>query len=204
MCWVKYGINPLLEEQYKMYQVVIISLRDWDYAEDLLRRIERRGPGHGLSKKVGATPIGISQSNALPDRLFFGLQLIDLDHPLITEIIAESQERYSFASGWYTKEQIDNVRDFLMVKYQRMMSDPEGDRHGRIIMADVTSVVQVRRELGVMKPKKTVGEVFDFQLLTEVQGILGIFDSTSETIQELEDLVTRKSCAFSVERILSF
>jgi general transcription factor 3C polypeptide 5 (transcription factor C subunit 1) len=203
MCWVKYGINPLLEDRYKMYQVVIVSLREWDYAEDLLALIERRGKS-GFSKKVGTTPIGVSRSDSYPERLFFGLQLIDIEHPLVAHILLQSQERYSFTSGWFTKEQIDNIRDFLMVKYQRMMTDPEGDRHARVIMADVTSVVQIQKELGLMKPKKVVGDVFDFQLLTEAQGILGIFDANAESIQELEDLVARKSCAVSVNRILSY
>jgi general transcription factor 3C polypeptide 5 (transcription factor C subunit 1) len=204
MCWVRYGINPLLDDRYKMYQVVIVSLREWDYAEDLLRMIENRGCGHGFSKRVGATPIGVSKSDSFPDRLFFGLQLLDLDHPLIGQILAQSQERYSFTSGWFTRQQIDNVRDFLMVKYKRMMTGPDGDRNAAILMADVISLVQIQRELGAAKPKKAVGEVFDFQLMAEVQSILGIFETTTESLQELADLVTKKACAISVDRVLSY
>jgi hypothetical protein len=54
-------------------------------------------------------------------------------------------------------------------------------------------------------PKKVPTDQFDFELMTEAQLILGMFDSpTRETIPDLLDLVTRKSPALSLDRVHSY
>jgi general transcription factor 3C polypeptide 5 (transcription factor C subunit 1) len=203
VCWVRYGVNPLLDPSFRMYQVVIISLREWQYAEELQKRMVRKSTRY-ISKNIRETPIGMSRAWALPDRLYFGLQLIDIDHPVITDLLAQSQDQYSLTSGWFVASQISAVRDFVMLTYQRMMIDPKGEAMAKVLMADITSTEQVKQELGSIRPKKSTGEVFDFELINEVQGILGIYDSSgTETIQDLLDVITRKTCALSIDRALS-
>jgi general transcription factor 3C polypeptide 5 (transcription factor C subunit 1) len=202
--WVKYGINPLRDPAYRMYQVVTVSLRSWDYAEELQKRIVRKSTKY-ISQKVGEVVPGMTWANALPDRLFFALQLCDLEHPLLTDILAQCEPSYSFASGWFRPEQIAAVRDFVMLKYQRMLIDPNAEKIAELIMADISSIEQVRQELAVKKPRKAPGETFDFELLNEVQGILGVDGGPgTEPIDALLEVVTRKACAISIDRVLSY
>lgn len=202
--WVRYGINPLRDPAYRLYQVVIISLRAWDYAEELQKRIVRKSTKY-IAKKVGEVPVGVSRAMALPDRLYFGLQLTDLEHPVLAELLAQSEEKYSFKSGWFSVAQLAAVREFVMLKYQRMIGDPGAEKLADVIMADVSSLEQVKQELGGKKQKKPPGEVFDFELLNEVQGILGLDVAPgTEPTEELLDVVTRKACAFSIDRVLGY
>jgi general transcription factor 3C polypeptide 5 (transcription factor C subunit 1) len=204
VCWVRYGINPLLSSEYRLYQVVVLSLREWTYAEELSKLISRTNNRY-ISKKVGSTPIGISKGEVLPDRLFFGLQLVDLDHPLLSEILQESQSQYSFHSGWFTSNQLTAVRDFIMLKYQRLIITPQNSKLGKSIMLDITSVDQLKRELQSIRPKKVAADQFDFELLNDAQQILGIYDSPeNETIPELLDVITKKFTAFTLDRVHSY
>jgi general transcription factor 3C polypeptide 5 (transcription factor C subunit 1) len=202
--WVRYGINPLRDPAYRLYQVVIISLRAWDYAEELQKRIVRKSTKY-IAKKVGEVPKGMSRTMSLPDRLYFGLQLIDLEHPVLSELLAHSEGQYSFNSGWFTVIQLAGVRDFVMLKYQRMIIEPGAEKLADVIMADISSLEQIKQALEIKRQKKNPGEVFDFELLNEVQGILGL-DITpgTEPIEELLEVVTKKACAFSVDRVLGY
>jgi general transcription factor 3C polypeptide 5 (transcription factor C subunit 1) len=202
--WVRYGINPLREPAYRMYQVVVISLREWDYADELEKRIQRRSMKY-ISKKIGETPAGISRAMALPDRLYFGLQLIDIEHPILAELLARAEPQYSLASGWFTDAQIAAVRDFVRLKYQRMIVDPAAEKAAAVIMADITSFEQLRQELGLKKQKKAAGEAWDFELINEAQAILGLDGAPgTETVEELFGIVTRRSCSFLMDRVLSY
>jgi general transcription factor 3C polypeptide 5 (transcription factor C subunit 1) len=201
--WVRYGINPLRDDAYRLYQVVVVSLRAWDYAEELQKRIVRRSTKY-IAKKVGEVPVGMSRASALPDRLYFALQLIDLEHAVLGEILGRSERQYSFASGWFANAQIAAVRDFVMLKYQRMILDPAAEAHPDVVMDDIASIEMVRQELGRKKQKRTPGEAFDFEFLNEVQGILGLDGAPgAEPIEELLEVVTRKACALSVDRVLA-
>lgn len=207
MCWVKYGINPLLNENYKMYQIIVVSLRDWSYAEEVVKRAARTTSKY-RSKKIGSTPVGISTVQALPDRLYFGIQLIDIvQNPLIEEVLGESNSEYSFSTGWFSQDQISAVRDFIVLKYTRMMTMEGGEQIGDIIMANVTSVSEVRKELSSKRSakKSTNQEHFDFEFVNEAQGIIGVYDSNgNETVAELLDVVSQKTCCFVIDRMLSY
>jgi general transcription factor 3C polypeptide 5 (transcription factor C subunit 1) len=203
LTWVRYGVNPLLHPEYRQYQVVVIFMRHWVYAEEILKRGSRTNP-HFISKSVGATPVGISKTDALPDRLYLGIQLTDLDHPLLSDLLQNRNEKYSFDSGWYSPQQIEAVRDFIMLKYQRMVVNPRALANPRVVMADIASIDQLRKELHE-HPKKVPVDQFDFELVNEAQHILGLFDSpTNESIPDLLDVITKKSTSFSLDRILSY
>jgi hypothetical protein len=73
-----------------MYQLVVISLCELDSAEQLEKRIVRKST-RCIGRKTGGTPLGMSKAMALPERLYFGLQLIDIDHPIVAELLAQSQ-----------------------------------------------------------------------------------------------------------------
>jgi general transcription factor 3C polypeptide 5 (transcription factor C subunit 1) len=203
LAWVRYGVNPVLHPEYRQFQVVVIFMRHWVYADEILKRAARPNPRF-ISKSIGATPPGISKADALPDRLYLGIELVDLDHPVLCDLLQTWNERYSFESGWYSAQQIAAVRDFVMLKYQRMVVNPQAAGLPKLVMADITSIDQVKRELHD-HPKKVPVDQFDFELMNEAQHILGIFDApATDTIPELVEVITRKSTSLSLDRVHSY
>lgn len=200
MCWVKYGINPLLDSQYRMFQVCVVSLRDWDFADELMKRVNRKSNKY-VAKKINTVPVGMSRGMALPDRLYFGVQLCDIEHPLIDNILSEYLPKYTFSTGWFSQSQITDVRDFLLLSYQRMITTEGGETMVKMLMANVATTKDVRNELGTVKPKRERTDLFDYQLLADAQAILGVYDSGggSESVAELAERMN-KAPAFVMGR----
>ncbi|KAH0789849.1 general transcription factor 3C polypeptide 5 [Histomonas meleagridis] len=202
MCWVRYGINPLMTNSYCMLQSIILSLRNWDYAQELIKRTNRGNKY--VSKKIKNLPLNASKANALPDRLFYAYQLCDLNEPLITEELAHQSDSFSFSFGWFKQQSIENIRKFITLKLQRIMLDKKAISP-TIIMSDITSWDMVQKELDNNKPKIAQEEDFDFELLNQAQSILEIFDvNGKETIDDYIELMTVKTCNISLERIFSY
>jgi hypothetical protein len=139
--------------------------------------------------------------------LYFGLQLIDLEHTRSwAELLAQSEEKYSFKSGGFSVAQLAAVREFVMLKYQRMIGAPGAEKLADVIMADISSLEQVKTGTWRKETKETTGVRYStFELLNEVQGILGLDVAPgTEPIEELLDVVTKKACAFSIDRVLGY
>lgn len=204
-CWVRYGINPLLKSDYKLYQVVVVSLREWEHADELMKRVTRKRNKY-IAKKIGSIPVGVSKAETLPDRLYFGIQIIDIiTHPVLEELLSRSNNEYSFNTGWFSFEQIKSVRDFLVLKYTRMMEMENGESLGNVIMSNIASVQDVTKELGEKTAQRQSGEQFDFEFVNVAQDILGIYDSHGdEGIDELLGAVSQKTCSLVLDRIFSY
>ena len=73
-----------------------------------------------------------------------------------------------------------------------------------IIMSDINSWKMVQKELSD-KPQTKSDETYDFELLTNAQSILELYDTDgTETIGDFIDIISFKTCNISIERMFSF
>lgn len=202
MCWVRYGINPILAPNFALHQSVLLALREWQYADDIIQ--STRKATRLISQKISSLPIGISKINAVPERLLYAFQLIDVDdNEFIRKLLNEIQEEFSPTTGWYSSEVIDTIRKFELLKLQRMILDKKHTPPS-IIMADITSADQIQKELDVYKPKTTGIDSFDKELKLQAQSILDISESADEeSLSELYEYFMSKSCSNMFDRMLS-
>lgn len=198
MCWVRYGINPILTPNYALHQSVLLALREWQYADEIIQ--STRKANRLISQKISSLPIGISKINAVPERLLYAFQLIDVDNnKFIRQLLDEKQETFSSTTGWYSSSVIETIRKFELLKLQRMILD-KGKTNPLIIMENITSVEQIQKELDVYKTKTTAIE-FDSEFIHQTESILGTTDtSSSEPISELTKIITFNSCSLSFDR----
>lgn len=201
LCWVKYGINPLMSNNYRTLQTVTLSLKFWDYAEQLIKRTNKSNKYK--AKKIKELPLNATKVCALPDRLFFSIQLCDIDEALVKEELENVSDNFSFSSGWYSTKTIEYIRKFILLKLQRLILDTKSVSPS-IIMSDISSWKMVQDELS-NKPQTKDEEGFDFELLTKAQSILELYDTDgNETIGDFIDIISFKTCNVSIERMFSF
>lgn len=198
MCWCRYGINPIQNEKYRLYQSIGISLKHWDYAEVVLKKSNRSGTRY-IPKTVSNLPIGISKLNAVPDRLFFSIQLIDVKDDIIVEALNEPEKKYTFKSGWYSEAILDNIRKYAILKLSRMVNN-ENERPPEIIMKDILSFSQIDKALQETRPKKNQKLKLDFEFMNNAQAILGSYSETQsqETTMELMEIMNKKFCTRTI------
>ena len=198
MCWIRYGINPILTPNFALFQSVLLALREWPYADDIIQ--STRKATRLISQKISSLPIGISKINAVPERLLYAFQLFDVNSDrYVKQLLNEVQDEFSSTTGWYSSDVIDKIRKFELLKLQRMILDKKNTPPS-IIMADVNSDEQVQKELDVNKTKGS--ESFDKELYLQAQSILDISESADkESIFELNDYRRSKSCSILFDRI---
>lgn len=200
MCWIRYGINPILTPNFALYQSVLLALREWPYADDIIQ--STRKATRLISQKISSLPIGISKINAVPERLLYAFQLFDVNGDrYVKQLLDEVQDEFSSTTGWYSSDVIDKIRKFELLKLQRMILDKKNTPPS-IIMADVNSDEQVQKELDVNKTKGS--ESFDKELYLQTQSILDISESADkESLSDLKEYYLSKSCSKSFDRILN-
>lgn len=203
-CWVRYGVNPVLTNQYALYQTVLLSLKEWQYADEIMQ--PTRKSNRLISQKISSLPAGISKITAIPERLVYAFQLFDLsqsnnNNPFLEELLSETEETFSFTSGWYSTNVIDTIRKFALLKLQRMIIDKS--KSPLVIMSDIVSADQIQKELDVYKTKTTTFDSFDFEFLSDAQPHLEHDESASEeSLFDLVDIITSKSCSIEFDSIL--
>jgi general transcription factor 3C polypeptide 5 (transcription factor C subunit 1) len=199
MCWVRYGVNPIKTSAYSEYQSIVLSLKDWEFADEITKRIKRR-----YIPKVETVPPGISSLTSLPNRLFYGVQLCDLKDSFVKDLLKVVRNKYSLKSGWYEEEVIVSIRKFCLLKLQRMLND-QYTLHPDIIMADISSLSDLKKGIELARPAQKRIE-FDFQLMNEFQTALGMYESSEITSKDdFKSIFTKKFSILSVcDRINSY
>ena len=177
MCWVRYGVNPIKSNSFAQYQSIVLSLKDWEFAEEITKRIKRR-----YIPKVEVVPPGISSLSTLPNRLFYGVQLCDIKDYFVKELLKTDNIKYSLKSGWYPEDVVVNIRKFCLLKLQRMLND-QSSVHSDIIMADVSSLADLKKSIELAHPVQKKQE-FDFQFMNEFQTALGVYESSEASSKE--------------------
>ena len=200
MCWVKYGVNPLVEPSCAQYQTIVLSLKTEEYADEITKRIKRR-----YIPKVEPVPHGISSLSAIPNRLFYGVQLCDLNDQFPQDMMATMQPKFNVHSGWFPAETINSIRKFCLLKLDRMLKDESAKIHPDIIMADVLTVGDLKKNLEMAHPAPQRQE-YDFTFLNEFQTALGIYDSNDVSKREdFKNIFGRRFSILSVcDRINSY
>ena len=200
MCWVKYGVNPLMSQHCANFQTIVLSLKTWEYADEISKRIKRKH-----IPKIDAVPPGISSLSTLPNRLFYGIQLCDLNDQFPQDLLSTIQPRFNQHSGWFPSETIINIRKFCLLKLYRMLKDESSKIHPDIIMADVSSKSDLKKGLEQAHPVQKQKE-FDFELLNEFQSALGIYQSSdASSSDDFKAIFGKKFSILSVnDRLNSF
>ena len=175
MCWVKYGANPVFNQHYAKFQTIVLSLKTWEYADEISKRIKRK-----YIPKIDAVPQGISSLSALPNRLFYAIQLCDLNDTFPKDLLSTVQTKFSTRSGWFPPETIVSIRKFCLLKLLRMLKDESSSIHPDIIMADVSSMSDLKKGIEMAHPVQKRPE-YDFNFLNDFQTALGIYDSSDAT-----------------------
>lgn len=175
MCWVKYGVNPISNRHYSAFQTIVLSLKTWEYADEISKRITRPSK---YSTKNNSVPKGISSINCIPNKLFYPVQFCDLLDGYPKELRSMANDTFDIHSGWYTKDVITNARKFCLLKLRRML-DEKGTVNSHIIMADINNNSDLNKEL--QRAKETAKKVnFDLLFLNDFETILGVHDSNIE------------------------
>lgn len=193
LCWVRYGINPILRSDFSKFQSLVFSLKDWSYTDEMMKKAALSTDSKSRQvQKISQLPKGISKLSTVPNRLFFAIQLCDLHESFIENLLQTKEDHYSFQSGWYSMAQIDTVRKFAMLKLQRLITLPiDSTINPNIIMADIVSVDDLKKELD---KDKEATEIFDFEFLNAARNIFGIDSFTEqETKEDLFNQFTEKA-----------
>ena len=200
LCWIKYGINPLNHFKYKIFQTIVLSLKSWEFAADLQKKFNKTT---GFQQKfIEDLPIGISSLNTLPNRLFYALQLIDLNEDYIQNSIKNHLENYNFQSGWFSNNIITNIRKFCLLKLQRMLNNENYINLMDDILND-NDLHKTLEKINLEKPKKNL---FDYVFQNIAQEILNIYDNDPLLNQDdVTSILNKQFLSISLtDRILSF
>ena len=204
MCWVRYGINPLVSNSYAKLQTFILSLRDWQYADSIIQINRKSGSNRLISKRISDFPQGMSKMESIPERLLYSIQLIDIKDKFVQDLIKGPSNKFSYSVGWYSQNTIDTIRKFCLLKLQRLILD-KNQTSPSIIMGDIISADQIQKELDAYKKKPTAVNSFDFEFTNQAQAILGTYDSSgSEQLSDLLDLAISKTASVSYCRLHSY
>lgn len=195
MCWVRYGVNPILTNTYALHQTITLALKDFVFADELIQ--EAKKGSRLVVTKISDLPLGISKIQALPERLQYVVQLIDLntvDHPFIAGLLAEQQETFSFTTGWYSSQIIETIRKFILLKLQRMVVN-KNKIPASLIMRDIVSQEQIQKEIDAYRTKAIAIDSFDFELMNQVESIFGGFGyGKKESFTDLLDYCEKGLC----------
>jgi len=205
LCWVKYGYNPLNHPKFSLYQAVVLSLKSWEHAPTILKKVPKTSSGYS-SKSIENIPKGISKLSVLPNRLFYALQIFDLNDVFIRHITQFPLEKYDFQSGWYSDKTISVIRQFCILKLQRMLDPSLSNQDSSILMADIVTEFDLKKSLEKEKSSVSDNSEYDFVFLNQAQSILNVFDeSPSIETEDIKLILSKKFSAISVpDRLLTY
>lgn len=199
MCWVKYGVNPIAQKELSIYQTIVLSLKTWEYADEISKRITRTSKYIPRNEEV---PTGISSLNAIPNKLFYAIQICDLRDSYPTQMSQMKLDSYNRNHGWYHEEIITNIRKFCLLKLQRLLKDSK-KVNPNILMADINSNVDLAKEISRSKESQKKID-FDFLFVNDFQGILGICETNLDNC-DYQNILGKKFTFMScVDRINNY